>query len=269
MGGQAFEVIERLASAEADRRYTALADQFTDDATYYDPFLGAQVGRAALDRFLAHMEQVVPKAGARFESWESQGDTTCGWSRWTMTMPTADGERVAVPGQSLYRLREGKLCFVADYLDTKVWRRAFPDSRQPDVAAAEGLSARYAPAGEPSPALALVRRFWEIQDAGARYTGLVPLFADDAVFEDLVYGRFDGIEAIAAYLGRMESEMPAGGITFDLVDAAGDEAVAWSQWTCRFPGGDVPGWTLHLVRGDRFTLDSDHFDLVAARAAAS
>jgi steroid Delta-isomerase len=268
MAGPARDVIERLGAVEADQRYTKLLDQFTDDATYYDPFLGPQVGRQAIESFLGHMEKIVPRTGARFEAWESQGDTTCGWSRWTMTMPGADGDRVPIPGQSLYRLRDGKLCFVADYVDTRAWRRFRPDGPPPAVAPAQGLAAPYAAAGEPAPALGLVRRFWDIQDAGARYTGLVPLFADDAVFEDLVYGRFDGIDAIRGYLGKMEQEMPDGGITFHLVDAAGDESVAWSQWTCRFPNGDVPGWTLHLVRDGLFTLDADYFDLVAARAAA-
>jgi ketosteroid isomerase-like protein len=267
MSGPAREVIERLGAVEADQRYTKLLDQFTDDATYYDPFVGPQVGKAAIEGFLTHMERVVPKSGARFESWESQGDTTCGWSRWSMTMPGADGERVPIPGQSLYRLRDGKLCFVADYLDTKAWRRFSRDGQQPDVVPAQGLARPYAPV-EGGPALELVRRFWRIQDDGARYTGLVPLFADDAVFEDLVYGRFEGIDAIRGYLAQMEQEMPEGNISFHLVDAAGDESVAWSQWTCRFPHGDVPGWTLHLVRDGRFTLDADYFDLVAAAAAS-
>jgi steroid Delta-isomerase len=264
MAGPAREVIERFGAVEQDQRYTALADQFTDDATYYDPFLGAQVGRAAIEGFLAHMERLVPKTGTRFESWESQGDTTCGWSRWVMTMPRTDGERVPLPGQSLYRLRDGKVCFAADYIDPRAWRRFRAGGPQPAILPAQGLGAPYAPEAPAGEALALVRRFWEIQDAGARYTGLVPLFADDAVFEDLVYGRFEGIDAIRGYLARMEREMPEGGITFHLVDAAGDETLAWSQWTCRLPGGDVPGWTLHLARDGRLTLDADYFDLVAA-----
>jgi ketosteroid isomerase-like protein len=270
MAGPARDVIERFGAVEQDQRYTRLADQFTADAVYWDPFLGAQVGRPAVEAFLAHMERLVPKTGTRFESWESQGDETCGWSRWVMTMPGADGQRVPLPGQSLYRLRGGKVRFAADYLDTRAWRRFRPDRQPPDVAGAQGLGAPLGAAGdEPEPtALALVRRFWEIQDEGARYTGLVPLFAEDAVFEDLVYGRFEGLDAIRGYLGQMEQEMPDGGITFHLVDAAGDEEVAWSQWTCRFPGGAVPGWTLHLVRDGRFTLDADYFDRVAAAAAS-
>ena len=33
-----------------------------------------------------------------------------------------------------------------------------------------------------------------------------------------------------------------------------------------FKDGSVPGWTLHTLRGDRFTLDADYFDTVTARS---
>jgi hypothetical protein len=64
----------------------------------------------------------------------------------------------------------------------------------------------------------------------------------------------------------METEMPQQGVRFELVDAAGDEQVAWSQWWCHFPTGSIPGWTLHTVRDGLITLDADYFDVVAARA---
>jgi limonene-1,2-epoxide hydrolase len=98
-----------------------------------------------------------------------------------------------------------------------------------------------------------------------QYGQLAELFTDDGVFTDQVYGRFEGIEAIRNYMKRMDVEMPEGGVTFDLVDCAGDETVGWSQWTCNVPGGSFPGWTLHNVRDGKFTLDSDYFDVVLAR----
>jgi hypothetical protein len=66
----------------------------------------------------------------------------------------------------------------------------------------------------------------------------------------------------------MERVMNEGNITFELVDGAGDETVAWSQWRCHVPGGSFPGWTLHTVRDGRFTLDADYFDVLAARRLA-
>jgi hypothetical protein len=59
---------------------------------------------------------------------------------------------------------------------------------------------------------------------------------------------------------QMKSEMPQQGITFHLVDCAGDTNVAWSQWIATSRDQEMHGWTLHTTRGDRFTLDADYFD---------
>jgi hypothetical protein len=56
------------------------------------------------------------------------------------------------------------------------------------------------------------------------------------------------------------------GVSFELVDAAGDDTVGWSQWNCRFPNGVVPCWTLHTFRDWAFTLDADYFDTNVARS---
>jgi ketosteroid isomerase-like protein len=263
MDGPAAAIIRQFGEVEADQRYTRLVGSFTGDAVYYDPFVGAQRGIAAITEFLGHMERVVPKLGVRFDEWEVAGDTTCGWARWTMYLPGPSGDDVAIPGQSIYRLRDGKVCFAADHLDPVAYRRARPEGTAPDHATVMGLSAGMG--GQGGPALDLVHRFWALQEH-RRYGELASLFADDAVFTDLVYGRFEGAEAIGAYLARMQQEMPSLGVWFEHVDAAGDENVAWSQWWCHFPNGKVPGWTLHTVRDGRFTLDADYFDTAVARA---
>jgi ketosteroid isomerase-like protein len=267
MPGPAVEVISQFGAVEDDQRYTRLVELFTDDAVYYDPFFGAQRGRAAIHAFMEHMEKVVPGSGARFDAWETEGDTNCGWARWLMVAPNADGVEVAVPGQSLYRLRDGKVSFVADHLDCRAYRALRgPDAAMPDHASALGLPA--APDNPGGAGLDLIHRFWDIQDAG-RYTELAPLFADDAVFTDILYGEFHGRDEIAAYFARMEHEMPEIGATFELVDAAGDDTVGWSQWNCRFPTGSAPGWTLHTFRDGQFTLDADFFDTDVARRLRS
>jgi hypothetical protein len=76
----------------------------------------------------------------------------------------------------------------------------------------------------------------------------------------------EGGQAIADYMVLMREKMPAQGITFELVDCAGDTSVGWSQWWCHFPTGSVPGWTLHTIRNGMITLDADYFDTVAAAA---
>ena len=266
MPGPAVDTLSQFGNVEDDQRYTRLVELVADDAVYYDPFFGPQRGREAIRSFMEHMEEVVPKSGARFEEWHTEGDVNCGWATWKMVAPNADGEDVAVDGQSLYRLRDGKVVFVADYVDCGDYRRLRgPDGKEPDHASSIGLSASADHPG--GPALDTIHEFWRIQN-DAEYTNLAPLFAENARFADPIYGDLEGREAIAEFFATMETEMPAIGATFELVDAAGDEHVGWSQWHCRFPGGGVvPGWTLHTFDDDgKITLDRDVFDTNVMRA---
>ncbi len=264
MPGPAEDLIREFGRIEADQRYTKLVDLFVEDGVYCDPLFGPQRGKDQILTFMAMMEDLVPKAGARFDFVECQGDTTCGWARWVMYARGDDGQEHAIPGQSLYRLRGGQVAYVADYMDDRAYTKMRP-SRAADYGQAAGLGKDM---GDPGgPALELVQRFWRTQDE-RRYSELAPMFTEDAVFEDIVYGRHEGGDAVTAYLQRMETEMPAQGVTFELIDCAGDETVAWSQWWTVFPGGRVPGWTLHTVRDGRFTLDADYFDVPMARELA-
>lgn len=280
MPGPAVETLRRFGSVEDDgQKYTSLLELFTDDAVYYDPLLGAQHGTGAILTFLQHMEKVVPLANVRFENWTVEADETCGWATWDMiaTPPGSVDGPIVMPGQSLYRLRDGKVCFVADYLDPISYARLRPSGPVPDPAPAHGLSKRYAPPLDTiaaRPAEALMREFWRLQDSGD-YSQLAPLFADDAVFLDPIYGRIVGGVAISEFMTLMKTEMPARGVTFELVDAAGDTSVGWSQWWCHFANGSVPGWTLHTFRDGQFTYDADFMDSARSkqlrdeRAAAS
>lgn len=269
MPGPAVETLRRFGSVEDDgQKYTSLLELFTDDAVYYDPLLGAQQGPSAIRSFMEHMEKVVPLANVKFRNWTVEADETCGWATWDMIARVPDGDEIVMPGQSLYRLRDGKVCFVADYLDPVSYARLRPGGPVPNAAAGHGLALPYAPPLASifdRPAEALVRRFWELQDTGD-YGLLAPLFANDAVFMDLIYGRMEGGAAITDFMALMKQEMPGRGVTFALVDVAGDENVAWSQWWCQFPNGSVPGWTLHTVRDGQFTLDADFFDVAASKA---
>lgn len=264
MASAAHETLSKFAEVEQGNRYRELLGIFAEDAIYYDPFHGPQIGLEAISGFLELMERVVPASGLTFERWEIEADQRCGWARWVMAGPDPDGTRVGVRGQSLYRLDDaGQVTFVADYLDPLAMARQNPAAPIPDLAAAAGLSTLDVPA-ERAPALDVIRRFWEIQNAGD-YAALGPLFTEDAVFTDLIYGEFRGNAAIATYFAQMNTEMPENGITFELVDAAGDQRVAWSQWWCHFPNGSIPGWSLYTVDDGRITLDADYFDTRAAR----
>jgi len=253
------EIIDRFGAVEDDQRYTRLLDLFTDDAIYCDPFAGPQVGIAAIGSFMAEMERVIPKMGVFFADWETVADTTVGWARWTMMVPSGS-DLHPIRGQSLYRLRDSKVCYVADYVDSAQYAKLRPDVRPDLGTAAEQVKGT----SQEGDAAALIRRFWSLQTS-ARYSELSALFASDAVFTDQVYGRFEGHRAVSDYLSRMEREMPDQGVTFTLEDLAGDDQVGWSQWTCHMPQGSIPGWTLHTVRDGLFTLDADYFDVAMAR----
>lgn len=264
MPGPAYEIIQQFGNVEDDQRYTRLVDLFADDAVYYDPFHGAQRGKPAIRKFMELMEEVVPGSGATFASWHTEADTNCGWAKWDMVAPNADGEPVAVPGQSLYRLRHGKVTFVADYVDADAYSALRgPDATAPDHAASMGLSAADSNPG--GSAADLIRQFWQMQTS-QRYADLAALFTDDAVFTDQVSGEMRGIDEITAFLARMEEKIPSLGASFELVDTAGDSTVGWSQWWYRFEHGAVPGWTLHTFDDGKISLDHDFFDVPLARS---
>ena len=259
MPGTAADVIRRFWEIQNAQRYTELVPLFADDVVFCDPLYGRLDGRAALTDFMGEMERVVPQTGAAFDLVDFDGDDTCAWSRWVMR--TTGG---ALAGQSLYRVRNGRITFDADYFDTVSYRRLRgAEAGEPDMGRAAGASAGQPGTGGGS-AETLVRRFWSLQEGG-QYGALADLFADDALFEDVIYGRFEGRAAITDYLRRMETEMPGQSIRFELVDVCGGDSTAWSQWIAHMGDrGALPGWTLHRVQDGKFTLDADYFDTALA-----
>jgi ketosteroid isomerase-like protein len=47
----------------------------------------------------------------------------------------------------------------------------------------------------------VIEKFWEIQDEGD-YTKVIELFSEDAVFEDPIYGTFNGKEEILEFMKK-------------------------------------------------------------------
>jgi ketosteroid isomerase-like protein len=258
MPGPAVDILQQFGNVEDDQRYTRLVDLFADDAVYYDPFFGAQRGKAAIRTFMEHMEEVVPGSGATFSHWHTEADTDCGWATWEMVAPNAEGEPIAVPGQSLYRLSDGKVTFVADYLDCDAYRALRgPDAKVPDHAGSMGLGAT--DEADDGSGADVLRQIWQIQHVG-NYSALADLFADDGVFISPIDGETRGREAITTVFTRLETDMAAAGARFELVDLAGDTNVGWSQWWCRFENGVVPGWTLHRFSDRKISYDHAFFD---------
>jgi hypothetical protein len=149
------EIIDRFGQVEDDQKYTRLVELFTDDAIYYDPFAGAQVGKAAIYEFMSEMERVIPTMGVYFANWETCADTHVGWAKWNMVVPV-NGVEHPIPGQSIYRLRDGKVCFVADYVDAPSYERIRSD-RRPNAASAALVEKGNTQTGQ---SLSVVTEFW-------------------------------------------------------------------------------------------------------------
>ncbi len=111
----------------------------------------------------------------------------------------------------------------------------------------------------PGDAHTTIKRFWEVQDSGD-YSQLVELFADDAVLVDPVYGTFNGNAAIAGFMAKMTGEMASRGISFRLVELAGDDETAWAQWEAVIPAGNRSGVGVYRVRDSKLTYYRDYMN---------
>ncbi len=104
----------------------------------------------------------------------------------------------------------------------------------------------------------LAKKFWDIQMNGS-HADLLPLFAEDAVFEDPAIGRVEGKPAIARLLVHLDKLFGDNPPEFELLEIAGDETIAWSRWLWKRPQGDVEGVGLYKVRDGQFISYRDVF----------
>ena len=104
----------------------------------------------------------------------------------------------------------------------------------------------------------LVEKFWDIQMNG-NHSDLLPLFTDDAVFEDPAIGRVKGKAAIAKLLAHLDKLFADNPPQFELLEIAGDSKVAWSRWIWKRPGGDVEGVGLYRIENGKFIYYRDFF----------
>ena len=104
-----------------------------------------------------------------------------------------------------------------------------------------------------------IQKFWRIQDEGD-YTATVALFAEDAVFDDPIYGRFEGREAIGAFMKKMNEVTKARGVSFRLVELSGDDETAWAQWVAETPEGERLGVGVYRVERGQLTYYRDYMN---------
>ena len=104
----------------------------------------------------------------------------------------------------------------------------------------------------------VIEQFWSIQD-GHDYTKLIPLFADDAVFEDPAIGRIEGKENIADLFAQLTKELADKKMHFEVLEIAGDETVAWARWLWTRPDGDLEGVGLYKVQDGQLVSYRDFY----------
>lgn len=104
-----------------------------------------------------------------------------------------------------------------------------------------------------------ISRFWEVQDAGD-YTATSELFAEDALFEDPIYGTFTGRSAIAEFMAKMNAVVGAQGGAFRATRIEGDDATAWAQWEYTSPDRTMSGVGIYRVADGHITYYRDYVD---------
>ena len=109
-------------------------------------------------------------------------------------------------------------------------------------------------------AKALAEKFWDIQINGS-HADMLPLFAEDAVFEDPAIGRIEGKPAIAKLLAHLDKLFADNPPQFEVLEIAGDETVAWARWKWKRPQGDVEGVGLYKVQNGKFVSYRDIFEV--------
>lgn len=104
----------------------------------------------------------------------------------------------------------------------------------------------------------VIETFWKIQN-DHDYSKLIPLFADDAIFEDPAIGRIEGKDNIAALFAQLTKELADKKMHFEVQEIAGDETVAWARWLWKRPDADLEGVGLYRVHDGKLTHYRDFY----------
>ena len=89
---------------------------------------------------------------------------------------------------------------------------------------------------------------------------MVELFDKDAMLVDPFFGNFQGREAIAGFMAKMNVEMKKRETQFEVVEIDGGGEVAWAQWVAVTPRGRVEGCGLYRVRNGLMTYYKDYMN---------
>lgn len=111
----------------------------------------------------------------------------------------------------------------------------------------------------PGEAQRVIEQFWAIQNEGD-YTKLAPLFAEDALLEDPIWGRYEGREAILDFMTTMVTEMRERKIHFTVDEICGDDSAVWARWTMHSPEGSRGGVGIYKVTNGELSYYRDYMD---------
>ena len=106
-------------------------------------------------------------------------------------------------------------------------------------------------------ALDTITQFWAVQDRGD-YTATAALFAEDALFEDPIYGSFHGRDAIAEFMAKMNAVVGQQGGAFRATHIEGDATTAWAQWEYTSPARSMSGVGVYRVANGQITYYRDY-----------
>ena len=125
-----------------------------------------------------------------------------------------------------------------------------------------GLTAAVALAGcQPKPAVvaperdakAVMEAFWKNTDAN-RFGANGALLADDIVFIDPIWGRYEGKEAATRFLAQFEG---AGDGCCTLDRLVTDGNVGWAFWTLHAPNDEQPWVGVYQVKDGKIVFYQD------------
>ncbi len=105
----------------------------------------------------------------------------------------------------------------------------------------------------------VLKNFWANQDSGD-YTLTAHMFSEDAVFDDPIFGTFNGRSEISKFPEKMNRIVSSINGVFRLEELAGDEHTAWAQWSFTSDNGYREGVGVYRVKDGCITYYRDYMN---------
>jgi|TARA_X000000368_G_scaffold67298_1_gene48466 steroid delta-isomerase len=105
----------------------------------------------------------------------------------------------------------------------------------------------------------VIKQFWSNQDSGD-YTRTAHMFSEDAVFDDPIFGTFNGRSEISQFLEKMNTVVGSINGKFRLEELAGDDHTAWAQWSFTSDDGPREGVGVYRVKDGYITYYRDYMN---------